>query len=359
MKRLRNILVLLTLLIPISLGTGACHSISSWNNDYYGNFDALWKILDEHYCFFDAKGVDWKAVGEKYREQIDPEWEFDTFFAHCASMLEELKDGHTNLISWFDVSYYRKWWSDYPQNFDLRLIQEHYLGFDFHSGGGIIYKYLEDRNVGYVRYSSFSSGISHSFVDKMMLSMKDADGMIIDIRGNGGGEMTNVEKLVSHFLDNRTLAGYMSHKTGPGHNDFSEPYPYYFDPIEGHVRWLKPVIVLTNRSTFSSANNFVSVMKDLMQVAVVGATTGGGSGMPYSSEIPCGWVVRFSAVPVYDAHMNITEYGIEPTPGGEVDLDPKKALEGVDTMLEFAIEILNKSAQDKTYPSKTLAGLKK
>ncbi|WP_438589109.1 S41 family peptidase [Duncaniella dubosii] len=58
----------------------------------------------------------------------------------------------------------------------------------------------------------------------------------------------------------------------------------------------KTVIVLANRSTFSAANNFVSVMKLLPGVRVVGATTGGGSGMPYSSELPCGWSVRFSPV---------------------------------------------------------------
>jgi len=30
----------------------SCHSIEEWDNDHYGNFDALWTILDEHYCFF-------------------------------------------------------------------------------------------------------------------------------------------------------------------------------------------------------------------------------------------------------------------------------------------------------------------
>ncbi|WP_438589417.1 hypothetical protein [Duncaniella dubosii] len=38
--------------------------------------------------------------------------------------------------------------------------------------------------------------------------------------------------------------------------------------------------MLANRSTFSAANNFVSVMKLLPGVRVVGATTGGGSACP-------------------------------------------------------------------------------
>lgn len=342
---LRNILAATAVSLPLALGTGSCHSVESWDNDVYGNFDALWKILDEHYCFFADKDIDWEETGARYRAAIKPDWDATLLFAHCADMLDELRDGHTNLISWFDVSYYRKWWSDYPQNFDLRLVQEHYLGFDYTTGSGFMYKYLEDRKVGYVRYGSFTSPVSHSFIDNMMLTMKEADGMIFDVRDNSGGDLTNVEKIVSHFITERTLGGYISHKTGPGHDDFSEPYPFYYDTADGHVRWLKPVIVLTNRSTYSAANNFVSAMKGLPQVAVAGTTTGGGSGMPFSSELPCGWSVRFSASPVYDADMNLTENGIPPTPGGEVQLDPEKALRGIDTMLEFAIEALNRIAQ--------------
>ncbi len=341
MKALRNILALMLL----CLATGGCHHVESWENDVYGNFDALWTILDEHYCFFGHKSVDWEETGRRYRAAISPDWDEKELFAHCAAMLDELRDGHTNLISWFDVSYYRAWWSDYPQNFDLRLVEQYYLKFDYHTAGGLSYRLLEDRNVGYVRYSSFSAGVSDSFIDNMMLELKDTDGIIFDVRDNSGGDITNVEKLVSHFIKDRILGGYISHKTGPGHDDFSEPYPFYFDPAEKHVRWLKPVIVLTNRSTFSAANNFVAVMKGLPHVAIAGTRTGGGSGMPFSSELPCGWGVRFSASPVYDADMRLTEFGVEPTKGGEVELDPVKALDGIDTMIEFAIEALKRNAE--------------
>ena len=192
MKAINHILTVAAAAVPLSLGITACHSIEEWNNDLYGNFDALWTILDEHYCFFDSKDIDWAEVGERYRAEINPQWDEAALFAHCAAMLDELKDGHTNLISWFDISYYRKWWSDYPQNFDLRLIQEHYLDFDYHSGNGIIYKVLTDRNVGYLRYSSFTATPAHDFIDQMMLSMKDCDGMIIDVRDNGGGVLSRL-----------------------------------------------------------------------------------------------------------------------------------------------------------------------
>ena len=345
MKIVQRIIAAVLLMLPLSLGLPGCHSLESFDNDYYGNFDALWTILDEHYCFFEQKEIDWDAIREEYRGRIKEDMELKEFFALCSEMLAELKDGHTNLISWFDVSYYRKWWSDYPQNFDWRLIQEHYLGFDYATSGGMSYKLLEGSNVAYVRYSSFSYGINHSFVNDMMLSMREADGMIIDIRDNGGGEMTSVEALASHFIDERTLAGYIQHKTGPGHDDFSEPYAYYYDAVVG-VRWLKPVIILTNRSTFSAANNCVQFMKPLRHVLVIGDTTGGGSGMPFSSEIPVGWSVRFSASPVYDAQMQLTEAGIEPSENGEMNMDPEAALKGHDTILDFAISVIVKYAEE-------------
>lgn len=81
-------------------------------------------------------------------------------------------------------------------------------------------------------------------------------------------------------------------------------------------------------------------MKLLPGVRVAGATTGGGSGMPYSSELPCGWSVRFSACSMLDADRHSTESGVEPTEGCAVDMDTADALAGKDTILEFAIGLI-------------------
>lgn len=318
---------------------GGCHGIDHWDNDAFGNFDALWTVIDEHYCFLDAKGLDWKAIGDEYRSRLKDGMPSSELFDVCSDMLDRLEDGHVNLSSYFAVSYYRKWWSDYPQNFDWRLIQEHYLDFDYTTGGGISYKELPGK-VGYVRYDSFAYSIGESFLDVMFMNFKECNGLIIDVRDNGGGDITRVEQLVSRFLENRILAGSISHKTGPGHSDFSEPYKYYYEPQTQHVRWLRKVVVLTNRSTFSAANTFVGVMKTLPRVTVMGDRTGGGAGMPFSSELPCGWSVRFSASPVYDPHGNLTEWGIDPTEGYKIDMSPEAMLEGHDAILDAAIEFL-------------------
>jgi hypothetical protein len=59
--------------------------------------------------------------------------------------------------------------------------------------------------------------------------------------------------------------------------------------------------------------------------------------MPFSSELTNGWGIRFSASPLRDPQGHLTEFGVAPTEGCEVDLDPYAALEGRDTMLDFAV----------------------
>lgn len=331
-----RILALIFAILPMT----SCHEVREYADDPKGNFEALWTIIDEHYCFLDQKGIDWDAVHSTYARRIGPEMTREELFLVCADMLDELRDGHVNLSAPFNTSYYRKWWSDYPQNFSARLIEESYFNFNYRQSSGMLFGILQD-NIGYIYYSSFSNPIGEGNLDNVLYFLKNTQGLIIDVRDNGGGDLTNVKTLVSRFISEPTVVGYISHKTGPGHSDFSEPYEITYNPADvGRIRWGKPVVVLANRSTFSAANNFVSIMKLLPGVKVVGATTGGGSGMPFSSELPCGWSVRFSACSMLDANRESTEFGVEPTEGCTVDMDPASALTGHDTILDFALTLL-------------------
>lgn len=335
MNKFRHILLLALSVIVFS----GCHSIDEWDDNPTGNFDALWTIIDEHYCFLDEKGVDWDEVYSRYRPQVTDNMSQVELWALCADMLDELRDGHVNLSAPFATSYYKKWWSDYPQNFDWRLVNEHYLHFGGLSRGGFDYAILMPDSIAYVRYASFSVPASDTTLDWMLALLSPCKAMVLDIRDNGGGSMASVETITRRFISESITAGYISHKSGPGHSDFSKPYRYTYEPAEaGRIRWLKPVAILVNRSTFSAANNFASVMRLLPGVTLVGDTTGGGSGMPFGSEIPNGWAVRFSASPVYDANMQLTEFGVEPDI--RVDLDLEAALRGTDTMLDTALKHL-------------------
>lgn len=319
----------------------SCHDEPEWNNDAYGNFDALWTIMDEHYAFFDYKQVDWDEVRTRYRARLSPGITSQELFELCGDMLKELRDGHTNLIASHDVSRY--WiWEQYPVNYDERVIDEHYLNFNYRRSSGIKYAILSD-NVGYMYYESFVNKIGEGNLDLIFNYLSTADGLIIDVRSNGGGYLTNVETLVGCFIEKRSLVGSIQHKTGPGHNDMSEPYDYYFEPTKNHIHYLKPVVILANRGSFSATNNFVSIMKQLPQVTIVGDTTGGGSGLPFTSELPNGWNVRFSSCPIRDAQGNITEFGV--APDVKIDQTDEDTARGHDTLLDTAINVLLKKRQ--------------
>lgn len=84
-----------------------CRDIDAPDASAYGTFDAVWTTIDRHYCFLDSKHIDWDDVGNRYRAMLRPSMRSDELFAVCARMLDELRDGHVNLSSGFDVSYYR------------------------------------------------------------------------------------------------------------------------------------------------------------------------------------------------------------------------------------------------------------
>ena len=43
---------IVVLFVMLGMASNSCIDDEPYSNDVYGNFDALWKIIDEHYCFF-------------------------------------------------------------------------------------------------------------------------------------------------------------------------------------------------------------------------------------------------------------------------------------------------------------------
>lgn len=334
MKRIFPSLFLLLIMLC------SCVDNDTYDDSAQGNLEALWQIMDEHYCFFEEKGVDWDAVHAKYAAQMDSRMSQSQQFEVMTNMLSELRDGHVNLYTTFDTGRYWSWREDYPSNLSDTLLRK-YLKTDYLIAGGVDYTILDD-NIGYLRYESFQQGMSDSNLDQVMLHLTACNGLIVDIRGNGGGQLTNAERLAARFCNTETTVGYMRHKTGRGHNDFSDMEQQTIRPAKG-LRWQKQVVVLTNRGVYSAANEFVKYMKCFPTVTVVGDQTGGGAGMPFSAELPNGWGVRFSACPMYDAQGQCTEFGIAPDYAvSQTDEDFQR---GRDTLIEWARKWLSQGGK--------------
>ena len=321
----------------------SCEKGDEYDSSAYTNFNALWQILDENYCFFDYKDIDWDDVYDQYLPQLSDTMTVYTLFDTLGDMLAELKDGHVNLISTFNTSRYWDWYLDYADNFS-EDIQENYLGRDYSIAGGLRYTTLADGQIGYIYYGSFSSSASDASLTHIFYQFSECKGIIFDVRDNSGGLLSNADRIASHFISEECLVGYIQYKTGKGHSDLSDPYPIYLSPSE-YSRWLRPVVVLTNRYCYSAANNFVQKMRTFSNVVTMGDRTGGGSGMPYSSELPNGWAIRFSASPLLDENQQHTEFGIDPDIA--VSMTEEDEAEGKDTIIETAISYILAETSDE------------
>lgn len=338
---MRKIAALLLLFLAplLAVSLTSCVDEDEYSDNPQGNFESLWTIMDQHYCFFDYKqktlGVDWTSIYTKYKAQIDDGMTDTQLFEVLGNMLSELRDGHVNLSSSFDVARNWSWHENYPSNFSDTL-QRKYLGTDYHIASGMKYRVLDD-NIGYIYCGSFENEIGSGNLDDILANLVTCNGLILDIRDNQGGQITSAEQLASRFTNKEILVGYMQHKTGTGHQDFSSMEEQKLKPSNG-VRWQKNVVVLTNRQVFSAANEFVKYMKCCPNVKIVGDKTGGGGGMPFTSELPNGWSVRFSACPMYDRDGNSTEQGFDPD--YQVGLSQSDFAKGEDTIIEYARHLL-------------------
>ena len=301
------------------------------------NFDLLWNTVDEKYAFFDYKDIDWDEVYQRYRPLVNNNMTEEDLFWVMNDMLYELRDGHVNLVSDFDVARNWDWYLDYPANFNETILERNYLGKDHRIVIPFRTKVIDD--VGYIRYGSFLSLIDGERLDRLVDEYRDLNGIIIDIRDNTGGALAYVDTLATRLAqrngEEEVTVGYVRYKDGSGHNDFTRTFPV---KLSEHRSFNKPVVVLTNRQVYSAANAFAAYMSSLPNVTLVGDVTGGGGGAPYSGELMNGWQFNFSANQLMDLDQEQIENGV--APDIKVDISAEDEAAGRDTILETALDLL-------------------
>ena len=327
--------IILFVLLVVVLFPSCMNEPATQPNTHEGNFQALWKIIDTRYCYLDDKHINWDSIYTVYHQQLPSATAEIPFFNLMGQMLDELKDGHVNLYSDFNTSRYWKWFLDYPSNFSSPLIYTtRYLGENYNMAGGLNYSKIDNGHIGYIYYGSFADFFSDANMAYALNSFSGCHALIIDVRDNGGGSLDYSKQMASYFFKKTTVTGYIRHKTGDGHSDFSSPVEIV-TPAHPTIQWQRPVAILTNRMSFSATNDFVNRMKQAPNAIIVGDKTGGGGGLPLSSELPNGWLVRFSSSPMYNTAMENTEFGIDPTIS--VALTAADQANGIDTIIERAI----------------------
>ncbi|MGB5556083.1 MAG: S41 family peptidase [Flavobacteriaceae bacterium] len=262
------------------------------STDPNANFEYLWKECNEKYSYFELKNIEWEAVKTEYEAKLYDEMTQDSLFNVLGDMLTLLRDDHVNLISNFNVSFFGTEFLG-QDNFYGRLIEEHYLNRDYYITGPFGHNFLANDEIGYIRFSSFPGTVTDTNLDFILNRYKDTKGLIIDLRENGGGAVSDIFKILSRFVEEKTLTNYSRIKNGPGHNDFSEAEPVYVSPHKG-IRYTNKVIMLTDRGTYSAGSFTALATKALPNIILMGDITGGGLGLPNGGQLPNGWTYRFS-----------------------------------------------------------------
>ncbi len=257
---------------------------------------------------------------------------------------------------------------------------------------------------GKIGYLSFTERMHDdpAFIDALhesMKSLKETDGLIIDIRGNGGGSRAPLLELLPYFInapkvvnvarfrinedeDFNPRNGYLESRYMfpltydenllakedlfvsqedfvEASNDFNLKFKpkiqveehrfseYHYMVVaprkdEAFMFYDKPVIVLIDEGCFSASDIFAAGLKVGEKVSLLGNTTGGGSGFSKSRLLPHSNIkVKLSRMFSYQPDGNLYDgQGVVPDIIHPYTLEDKMGI--TDSQLEKAISILNR-----------------
>ncbi len=338
MKKISFLLIVVILVLCIQF----CFAQDTkGNKDPEKNFEHLWKTFDRNYALFDAKGVDWDVLYNVYRPQVTPNTTEEELFTIMSNMLGHLNDNHVRLI-WGQKRFSAGLLNQLKrgEDFSLDLIKEKYLENKFENRVRNMYTYgwLTD-TIGYFHFRGFAFiDQSTNVIDEIIKEFKDAKGIVIDVRSNGGGDDRVGKLIADRFADQKRLYMITRIRNGKNHDDFTPPRYWYVEP-DGPTQFTKNVILLTHRFSVSAADNFALAMRVIPHVTIVGDLTSGCFADVYGDRLPNGW--RFGvSFKLFTDYTGFCWEGI----GVPMDLrilNSKEDIENkTDRVLEFAVKLI-------------------
>ena len=295
--KIRNIILIFFLTFYITSQSQSNKKLSRQEKD----FEKFWTTFRDNYAFFQFKGVDWDETYKNYRPKINNKTTETELVKIFGEMVEPLKDGHITISKREKILYKVKKPSSFKIEFkgiekdlwktSFETLQNN--GFSEIKGIGPIVKdenlYYVSQNseIGYIRISRCFGNIESIFDDKkeiedtkLMLSIFDSilnsfsktKGIIIDIRANGGGH--GGEDLASRFAIQKVITHYKATRIKGGYENITEMEPIYITPNTG-IKYLNPIVILTNDKTASSAEDFTISLYKQKNVTTIGTNTSG------------------------------------------------------------------------------------
>lgn len=142
-------------------------------------------------------------------------------------------------------------------------------------------------------------------LDAAMERAMGAPGLIVDLRGNGGGNLPMAARFRDRFLRARTRLGTLRY-TVPG-GGLGPEEPLWGEPAPAHLRYPGPVRFLTDPLTYSASEDCLLGLQGLPHVRVLGQPSGGGSGRMRMLRFAPGWRLAISTALTWDRQRRCVE----------------------------------------------------
>ena len=185
-----------------------------------------------------------------------------------------------------------------------------------------------DDNLGYIRLSSFLSRNAANEFQTALKGYQDKDGIIIDLRSNPGGLLTNAIYIADMFLNSKVI---VSTVDKDGYKDTQNSL--------SQVITKQPVVVLINGGSASASEILSGALKDNKRAIIVGKKSFGKGLVQEINKLPDGSALHITIQKYLTPNgIDIHKKGI--TPDYVVDLTEEDIKNNKDPQLEKACEVL-------------------
>ena len=157
----------------------------------------------------------------------------------------------------------------------------------------ITYSGVLDSNVGYINLSSFTDKSADSFKEAFLdlKNNKKVESLIIDLRNNPGGIMSEAVKITNLFVDKNSTILYTKGKV----SQWDEMYKATSEPIDKKI----PIVVLVNRNSASAAEIVAGALQDLDRAVIMGERTFGKGLVQTTRDLPYGGNLKVTIAKYY------------------------------------------------------------
>ena len=194
---------------------------------------------------------------------------------------------------------------------------------------------IKDKNVGYIRLTSFNENSSDQIKKKLgeFKKNKNIEKYILDLRNNPGGLLSQAIKISDFFLENGEIVSTKSRKNSENRKWFAKKG----DIINGDT-----ILVLINYGSASASEIVAGALKDHKRAILIGEATYGKGSVQSIIPLDNKGAIRLTVSKYYlPSGDSISEVGVVPDFEVAEESDSFRINTETDNQLDFALKLLN------------------